>query len=52
MRLVAVAGGQPTAATDWATIGAPTGLTEVVLGAIVDTIVATIKLEACSFQSR
>lgn len=52
MRLVAVAGGQPTVAADWATIGAPTGLAEAVPGAVVGTIVATIKLKACSFQSR
>ena len=52
MRLVAVAGGQPAAAIDWATIGAPTRLAEAVPGAVVGTIVATIKLKACSFQSR
>ena len=54
MRLVAVAGGQPAAATEWATVGALTELVEAMPGAIVDTIAAVVAatVGACSFQSR
>ena len=53
MRLVAAAGGQPAAAVESATIGAPAGLEEAMPEAIVGTIVAVAAVVgACSFQSR